>query len=268
MHRQQWRQTLAQYRAPIWSKPVDQIAVADVLEVLKPIWATKSVTAGRLRGRIEVIIDAAQALGHIDADNANSPAGRGTCSLCCPSQPSSRGAITRRCLTPTFLRSCNACGLRSLTPCRRSPWSSGFDRDQKRRNVERAVAGVRPPAATWIVPGHKMKTSEDFSVPLSYRAVAILAEARLRARKEPTEEDFVFFGGRPKRPLSPMSLNMLLRRMNVDVTPHGFRTSFRTWCSEVAHAEFEIAEQRLSHRVGSRSRGPTTGSPFWSGADR
>ncbi len=48
-----------------------------------------------------------------------------------------------------------------------------------------------------------------------------------------------------------MALNMLLRRMNVDVTPHGFRTSWRTWASEVAHAEFEIAEMCLSHRVGS-----------------
>jgi integrase len=44
---------------------------------------------------------------------------------------------------------------------------------------------------------------------------------------------------------------MLLRRMNINVTAHGFRTSFRTWCSDVAHAEFEVAEQCLSHRVGS-----------------
>jgi hypothetical protein len=48
-----------------------------------------------------------------------------------------------------------------------------------------------------------------------------------------------------------MALAMLLRRMNINVTAHGFRTSFRTWCSDVAHAEFEVAEQCLSHRVGS-----------------
>ena len=39
--------------------------------------------------------------------------------------------------------------------------------------------------------------------------------------------------------------------MNIDVTAHGFRTSFRTWCSDVVHAEFEVAEHCLSHRVGS-----------------
>ena len=39
--------------------------------------------------------------------------------------------------------------------------------------------------------------------------------------------------------------------MPVDVTAHGIRTSFRTWCSEVAHVEFELAELCLSHRIGS-----------------
>jgi hypothetical protein len=39
--------------------------------------------------------------------------------------------------------------------------------------------------------------------------------------------------------------------MNVDATAHGFRTSFRTWCSDVAHAPFEVAEACLSHRIGS-----------------
>jgi integrase len=61
----------------------------------------------------------------------------------------------------------------------------------------------------------------------------------------------VFFGVIPKRPLSNMALSMLLRRMNVDATAHGFRTSFRTWSSDVAHIEFEVAEACLSHRVGS-----------------
>jgi integrase len=81
---------------------------------------------------------------------------------------------------------------------------------------------------------------------LSDRAVAILA-----ARKEPGPGSFVFFGVVPKRPLSNMALSMLLRRMNVDVTVHGFRTSFRTRASEIGHVEFEIAESCLSHRVGN-----------------
>jgi integrase len=88
-------------------------------------------------------------------------------------------------------------------------------------------------------------------VPLSERAVAILADARRMARKESTADSFVFFGVIPKRPLSNMALSMLMRRMNIDVTVHGFRTSFRTWASEIGHVEFELAESCLSHRVGN-----------------
>jgi hypothetical protein len=37
-HRYQWRQTLTDYCGPIRGLPVDQIATADVLTVLKPLW--------------------------------------------------------------------------------------------------------------------------------------------------------------------------------------------------------------------------------------
>jgi integrase len=105
--------------------------------------------------------------------------------------------------------------------------------------------------AVWVVPSERMKTGEEFSVPLSDRTAEIIAEARRAARKPPTGDSFVFFGVIPKRPLSNMALSMLLRRMNIDVTVHGFRTSFRTWASEVGHVEFELAESCLSHRVGN-----------------
>ena len=51
--------------------------------------------------------------------------------------------------------------------------------------------------------------------------------------------------------MSSMALAMLMRRMGADATPHGFRTSFRTWASDVAHTPFEVAEAALSHSVGS-----------------
>jgi integrase len=98
----------------------------------------------------------------------------------------------------------------------------------------------------WTISKERMKTNEAFSVPLSDRALAILRTLEAT----PGDNPFVF-AGRPQRPLSNMALAMLLRRMDVDVTAHGMRTSFRTWCSEVAHVEFELAELCLSHRIGS-----------------
>ena len=105
--------------------------------------------------------------------------------------------------------------------------------------------------AVWSRSSTRMKTGEAFSVPLSDRAAKIIAEARRAAHKPPTGDSFVFFGVIPKRPLSSMTLSMLMRRMNATETVHGFRTSFRTWASEIGHVEFELAESCLSHRVGN-----------------
>ena len=64
-------------------------------------------------------------------------------------------------------------------------------------------------------------------------------------------DSFVFFGTRPKKPVSPMSMLELLRRMKVNATVHGFRASFRMWAADVAHAPFELAEACLAHQVGN-----------------
>jgi len=62
-HKAQWKMTLDVYAASLRTKPVDIIGTDDVLDVLKPIWAEKSETASRLRGRIEKVLDAAKAKG-------------------------------------------------------------------------------------------------------------------------------------------------------------------------------------------------------------
>jgi integrase len=100
------------------------------------------------------------------------------------------------------------------------------------------------PDAIWRIPASRMKMGEEFSVPLSDAALRLLGDQQ--RGKNP-----YIFPGRPRQPLSSMALAMLLRRIGVDATVHGFRTSFRTWCSDVAHLEFEVAESCLSHRVGS-----------------
>jgi hypothetical protein len=70
-HVAQWRRAFSVHAKPIRSKPVDQVTTADVLGVVEPIWTTIPESASRLRGRIEVVLDAARARGHIAADRAN-----------------------------------------------------------------------------------------------------------------------------------------------------------------------------------------------------
>ena len=85
-------------------------------------------------------------------------------------------------------------------------------------------------------------------VPLSDQALAIL---RRQHDEHGVSTNPHVFPGRPTRPLSNMSMAMLMRRLGVrDVTVHGFRTSFRTWAGE-NKVTFEIAEYCLAHAVGN-----------------
>jgi hypothetical protein len=65
VHRNQWKTTLAMYASPlIGTLSVGAIGTPEVTKVLDPIWSTKTETASRVRGRIELILDWAKARGY------------------------------------------------------------------------------------------------------------------------------------------------------------------------------------------------------------
>lgn len=100
--------------------------------------------------------------------------------------------------------------------------------------------------AVWTVPAQRMKAKRTHRVPLSARAVAILKKV-LKVRTG----DYVFPGRKTGRPLSNMSMEMILRRMKVeDATMHGFRSSFRDWVGNETDFQREVAEAALAHVVG------------------
>jgi integrase len=81
--------------------------------------------------------------------------------------------------------------------------------------------------AIWAVPGFRMKGNREHRVPLSPRVLDIA-----RAMHAGRINDFVFPGQKPGRPLSAMTLKMVLLRMGItDVTVHGFRAAFRDWAA-------------------------------------
>ena len=247
-HRWQWTQTLTQHCKPVWSKRVDQIATADILAVLKPIWAKTPETASRLRGRVESVIDAARALGHIPEDKANPARWKGHLDHLLPKRAKlTRGhhkALAYGDIPPLVKR------LRTVQAGNGAALALEFLILTATRTGETLGAQwdeIDLQNAVWTIPPSRMKTGEEFSVPLSDRALDILRT--LEAKRGHNPHVFV---GRPMRGLSNMALAMLLRRLEIDATVHGCRTSFRTWCSEVAHVEFELAELCLSHRIGSQ----------------
>jgi len=69
-HRQIWRTSLRDYAFPIIGQlPIADVNTKAVLDVLRPIWSTKTETASRVRGRIEAILSAAKVEGLRLGDN-------------------------------------------------------------------------------------------------------------------------------------------------------------------------------------------------------
>ena len=244
-HRAQWKMTLTVYAKPLRSLPVDSVATADVLAVLKPLWTEKPETASRLRGRIEKVLNAAKAKGFRSGENP--AAWRGHLENLLPKHSKlTRGhhAAMPYADVPGFiskLRERDATAAQALeftilTAARtgetlEAEWSE-FDLDAK----------------VWTVPAVRMKPGRVHRVPLSERAVEIL-----RALEKDRVSKFVFPGQKANRPLSGMAMEMMLRRMKVtDATVHGFRSSFRDWAGNETPFPRDLAEAALSHIIGNK----------------
>jgi integrase len=106
-------------------------------------------------------------------------------------------------------------------------------------------------AKLWTIPKERMKAGREHRVPLSDRALEVLAAARLRREGV---DAYVFPGQRRGRPLSNMACARLLLRAGLgDVTVHGFRSAFRDWAGDKTHFPREIAEAALAHAVGDET---------------
>jgi integrase len=101
----------------------------------------------------------------------------------------------------------------------------------------------------WTVPAIRMKAGREHRVPLSNRAMSILKQL-----EDPDGGEFVFPGQKPKKPLSNMAMEMVLRRMKIEnATVHGFRSSFRDWAGNVTSFPREVTETALAHVIGDKA---------------
>lgn len=242
-HRAQWKMTLRVYAAPIRPKLVDQVTTEDVLGVLKPIWRTKPETASRVRGRIERVLDAAKARGYRAGDN---PARwRGHLALLLPKPAKlARGhhAALGFSECPKFsqkIRAAEGVAARALEFTILT-----VARTEEALGARRIEFDLE--AKVWTVPGGRMKSGREHRVPLSERAVDII-----RSLPDGGPHSYLFPGVKPGRPLSSMA--MTLRRLNPDVTVHGFRSTFSDWAGECTSFPREIVEVALSHVVGDET---------------
>ena len=246
-HRAQWKMTLENYAAPLRSRPVDEIDTEAVLSVLQPIWLGKPETASRLRGRIEAVLDAARAKGHIPRNEANPARWRGHLDKLLPKRAKlTRGhhAALRYADVPAFianLRERQATAALALEFCVLTAARSGEVLGARWKEIDLNNR-------LWTVPAERMKAAREHRIPLSNRAKLILGTL-LEARTG----EFVFSGRKAGKPLSSMAMEMALRRMKVDVTVHGFRSAFRDWAGNETEFARELAEAALAHVIGDKA---------------
>lgn len=244
-HGQQWKRTISHYCKEIRVIPVNEIETDDVLKVLKPVWTAKEETARRLRSRVERILDYSTAHGWREGEN---PARwKGHLKDLLPKRDVSKKSNFASMpyeKIPEFLKALGE--------------QEGVARLALEFTIHTAARTNETLGATWDeidfenkvwnIPAERMKGKQAHIVPLTSKSLDILTDA-----KAIKLSDYVFPGARANRPLSNMSMNMLMRRMKIeDVTVHGFRSSFRDWCGDKTDFPREVAEAALAHKVGNK----------------
>lgn len=243
-HKQQWRNTLSTYVYPVMGDlPVATIGTAHVLSILEPIWQAKPETASRIRGRIEVVLDAAKVRGYREGEN---PARwRGHLAHVLPA----RARLTRG--HHTAMPYADVAAFIARLRQREAAAALALEFAILTATRTNEVLGatwseVDTDKAMWTIPATRMKAGREHRVPLSPRAIEILDAMK------PLGKTTLFSGNRGGK-LSGMAMAMLLRRMDVAVTVHGFRSAFRDWAGECTGYPREVCEMALAHKVADKT---------------
>ncbi len=243
-HAAQWTATLKSYANPVFgSLVVRDITPAHVIKALEPIWSTKTETASRVRSRIELVLDFAIARGLRQGPNPARWRGNLDAALPKPSKVKKvqHHEALRVAEAPSFMARLvaqNGMGARALEFVVLTAARSG-----EVRGVTWGELDLQ--AAVWTVPAQRMKGGREHRVPLSTRVRVLL-----QTMGPGKQSELIFPGVRGQ--LSDMSLTAVLRRMEIPVTVHGFRSTFRDWVSEKTTVPTEVAEMALAHAVGDK----------------
>jgi integrase len=221
-HLAQWRRSLTEHAKSLGPLPVDKITTEHVLAALRPIWEKTPESASRTRGRIERVLDVARAQGYRSGENPARwkghldlllPKNNRTAPRHHPALPFSEVGSFLRELRDRQSMAARALEFLILTGVRTNE-AVGARWDE-----------IDVSAAVWTIPASRMKARVEHRVPLSASALAVLQKTRPELAPAVLEDGldaelrslaasgFVFPGTGLDKPLSNMSMEMLLRRM-------------------------------------------------------
>ena len=233
-----WRWTLRNYAMPkLGPRPVDRISTTDVMAVLVPIWNEKRVTARKVRQRIGAVMRWAVAQGYREDNPAGDAIGaalpkKGVRPRHLAALPYGKvaGAIAAVRASRAHPATVGAFEFLVLTACR-----SGEVRGARWEEI-------RLEEREWRIPAQRMKTNREHRVPLSARALAVLAEASAS-----TGRSGLVFPSPTGRLHSRAAISRLIQQLGIEAVPHGFRSSFRDWAAECTDSPREVCELALAH---------------------
>jgi len=239
-HHDQWINTLTQYAFPyIGNKTLNEISTIDLLNILKPIWLSKTHTAMRLRGRIEWILGSASVQGLREGNN---PAlWRGHLANALPS-PNKIAKTRHHAALPYGQVSTFVSKLKNMD-CLSALALEFTILTAARTNETLAAKREEIQDSLWTIPAHKMKANKEQRVPLVERALEILKIAELMDR----DSEYLF--SRNGKRLSNMAMLKLVKNMGYKITVHGFRSTFRTWSEEETNYADSLAKKALAHTI-------------------
>jgi integrase len=231
-HRAQWKSSLEAYAfRTLGSRPVLAIDGAAITEALSPIWMSKVETASRVKQRIERVIQwvkDGKPLPHQGASKRVNHHG----ALPFEELPQFIGELRKR-----DSISARALEFTILTAARTGD------------TIGAKWGEINFNTGVWTVSDGRHKTSKDFEIPLSKRALEIL-KALPRERGSP----HVFPGGKAGQPLSNMAMLELLRGLGGNgFTVHGFRSTFRDWAGDRTNFAREVIEHAMSHQIKDKA---------------
>lgn len=248
-HIAQWRSTMTTYVFPhIGDRPVADITASEIIDVLRPIWFTKAETAARVLQRVEATFTSA--ILHGFREKASPCIG-----VAAHLGPHERNVGHHDALPygeiPRFLQRLRGSRRRPATRLALELLILTACRSQEVRGA--VWAEIDLDKRLWTIPAARLKTRRKrrapHVIPLASRCLEILKEAKAAY---PTG-DLIFPGAKTGKLLSDNTLVKTLRDMGLKTeTAHGFRSSFKDWCAEVAKVRDEVSEAALAHSVGSK----------------
>ena len=242
----QWLSSLEHHVFPTIGKiPISQVTSSDILRVLTPIWNTKGDTAKKIKQRLRMIIKWARAQGYFQGDDPVELAEQAL-----PKQLKSDDhhkslefeklpeMITNLRKSKISLPTKLALEFTILSACRTS---EVLNAKWEEIDLTKLI---------WSIPSERMKGGKVHQVPLTDRMTVILNDCK----KLKTNNDLLFPSEINGEALSNNTMRLALKkRLKVDATVHGMRSSFKDWASETTNFANEVSEMALAHTISNKT---------------